>query len=321
MKSRRPDIYWFAERGVRPANRVGGSAGWTSPSGGVTLLRRWRSGGKMGAGPWVTSWRRCTRGCLLTGGLPTVRQEFGEALGRQGRQARQHLLEIGPRFEAQAMTRRGEAEQDRRGPAALVRADEQPVLAADGDALHLALGHVVVDRQEARLGISNQRRPIIQGVANRLGHRTLGQHLRALFLEPGVELVQDQERQILAHLSPAGIVELGGRGAPLQFIKLPIIGQRLMRAHDVAAACLVKLAARMRIASDLDDRRAVGARARQVQGVIAAEGVGMQVTVEVGEELLRAVALAVNGEVENVVGMAAVAPVNPRACPVHGPGS
>jgi hypothetical protein len=33
----------------------------------------------------------------------------------------------------------------------------QPVLASKGDRFHLALGHVVVDGQEARLGVTHQR--------------------------------------------------------------------------------------------------------------------------------------------------------------------
>jgi hypothetical protein len=86
-----------------------------------------------------------------------------------------------------------------------------------------------------------------------------------------------------------------------------------MRAHDVAATRLVELAARVRVARDLADRRVVGARARQVQGVVAAEGVGVQVSVEISEELLRSVALAVDREVEHVVRMRAIAPVDPQA--------
>jgi hypothetical protein len=82
--------------------------------------------------------------------------------------------------------------QHGRGAASLVRADEQPVLAAERGALHLALGHVVVDRQEARFGIADQGSPVIESVADRFGHRTLGQHLRLLFQEPVVELIQDR---------------------------------------------------------------------------------------------------------------------------------
>jgi hypothetical protein len=74
-----------------------------------------------------------------------------------------------------------------------------------------------------------------------------------------------------------------------------------MRTHEVRVACLVELAACVRVAGDLDDRRGRVARAGKIQRVITAAGVGMQITVAVGEELLRPVALAVDGEVEDVL--------------------
>ncbi len=129
-----------------------------------------------------------------------VRQEVVELPGGRRRHARQHVLQARPRLDAQPLARRREAEEHRRCVAATRRADRQPVLATYGDPLHLALGHVVVDGQEARLGIAHQRGPVIQRVPQRLRHRTLGQHLRALRLQPRVELPQDRHRQVLAHL-------------------------------------------------------------------------------------------------------------------------
>ena len=118
-----------------------------------------------------------------------------------------------------------------------------------------------------------------------------------------MELFQDRHGEVLTHVasgrasSRPAIV-----GAALQVVELPIVRQRLMGAHVVAAARLVKLAA----PCALQATSMIGAprrAARQIQGVVAAEGVGMQVTVEVGEELLRAVAFAVDREIEDVVGM------------------
>ena len=58
-------------------------------------------------------------------------------------------MQVGPRLDLQALARRGEAEQHRRGLAAARGAHEQPVLASNGDPLHLSFGDVVVARQEA----------------------------------------------------------------------------------------------------------------------------------------------------------------------------
>ena len=49
------------------------------------------------------------------------------ALGRLGRQAGQHIAEVGEGVDAQVLAGRREAEEHRRGLAALVAADEQPV--------------------------------------------------------------------------------------------------------------------------------------------------------------------------------------------------
>ncbi len=86
-----------------------------------------------------------------------------------------------------------------------------------------------------------------------------------------------------------------------------------MRAQRVAARRLVELAPRVGVAGHLADARRRRARVGQVQAVVAAEGVGVQVTPVVGQEPLRAVLLAVDGEVEHVVRVSGVAQVGPQA--------
>jgi hypothetical protein len=54
----------------------------------------------------------------------------------------------------------------------------------------------------------------------------------------------------------------------------------------------------VRVAGHLDDARRGRAWVGQVQAVVPAEGIGLQVALVVGEELLRAVALAIDREVE-----------------------
>jgi len=78
---------------------------------------------------------------------------IAEAFGRRRRQARQHVPQIRPRLNAQSMTCGGEAHQHRGCVPALLRAHEQPVLAANGNPFRLTFRHVVVNVQEARLRI------------------------------------------------------------------------------------------------------------------------------------------------------------------------
>ena len=63
----------------------------------------------------------------------------------------------------------------------------------------------------------------------------------------------------------------------------------------------------MRVARDLDDAGLSRARVGQVQAVVTAEGIGLQVAPVVGEEPLRAVALVIDREVEDVVRVGRIA--------------
>ena len=68
----------------------------------------------------------------------------------------------------------------------------------------------------------------------------------------------------------------------------------------------------MGVASDLDNAGLSRAWVRQVQAVVTAEGVGLQVALVVGQELLRAVALVIDREVEDVVRVGRIAQVGPQ---------
>ena len=128
-----------------------------------------------------------------------------------------------------------------------------------------------------------------------------------------MELVQNHDTQFTAHEQPLRVIEVVGCGPTLQFVKLTIVPQGLVRPRRIAAARFVKLASRMRVASHLYNRRRARDGAGQIESVVAAEGVGMQVTVEAGQEVLRSITFAVEGEIENVVWMLAVAVVDPEA--------
>ena len=71
----------------------------------------------------------------------------------------------------------GEAGQDRSRSAASWIAYEEAVLAIENDALHLALGDVVVDRHRAVGTEHVQFRPLAQRIVHRLRHGVLGQQL------------------------------------------------------------------------------------------------------------------------------------------------
>ncbi len=74
----------------------------------------------------------------------------------------------------------------------------------------------------------------------------------------------------------------------------------------------------MGIAGDLNDGRLAAHRIGQVQTVIAAESVGVQITAISLEEVPRTVARAVDREIEDVEGMLPITPVNPQMRLVRG---
>src|SRR4051812_46784209 len=62
------------------------------------------------------------------------------------------------------------------------------------------LAQVVVYRQVSALQVALQRRPVIQGIADRLTQRRLRQSQRFLPAQPFLQLVEDRFRLLLAHL-------------------------------------------------------------------------------------------------------------------------
>ena len=70
----------------------------------------------------------------------------------------------------------------------------------------------------------------------------------------------------------------------------------------------------MRMARHLDDASRRRARFRQIQAVVATEGIGLQITLIVAQEVLRSIALVVPGQVKDVERMGGVAQINPEPC-------
>ena len=96
--------------------------------------------------------------------------------------------------------------------------------------------------------------------------RTPGQRVGPLRCQPGVELLQDRHGQVLAHLQPQRLARDQRLGLALDLVQLPGVSQRLAAAQRGAAARLVELAPRRRVAGHFDDGRGAGPRVRQLAG-------------------------------------------------------
>lgn len=82
----------------------------------------------------------------------------------------------------------------RGGAAGVVVAGEEPVLAADGDALQRPFGGIVVDVEEAFTGVGVECVPLVENVGKRLAHGTARQDDRALGIELSLDLAEDRVR-------------------------------------------------------------------------------------------------------------------------------
>jgi hypothetical protein len=78
-------------------------------------------------------------------GLPLIGQPLGQLADEQGRQVDQQLREIELRINIMSAAGAGQAGQDGGCSSAARVAHEKRVLAIENNALHLALGYVLVD--------------------------------------------------------------------------------------------------------------------------------------------------------------------------------
>ena len=104
--------------------------------------------------------------------------------GDAGKRVSMLALQVRPWLDdAQAVARGREAEEYPCRPAAAGRACAQPVFSACSD-------HLFISRSETLLSMARKpasvlaARPVVQGVADRLGHRALEQHLRPRTRQP-----------------------------------------------------------------------------------------------------------------------------------------
>jgi len=124
-------------------------------------------------------WGRMRRGAWLSGGLglglPVVREEFVDAAIGMGGDAGEEVAQVGEGVEAVAPGAGNEAEVDGGGVSTAVGAEEQPVLAAQGDGAHGLFGRVVVDVEAGVGGVAAKGIPVAQRVVDGAAHGALGQ--------------------------------------------------------------------------------------------------------------------------------------------------
>ena len=106
--------------------------------------------------------------------VPVPREQFAKPVDRVALgHAIDHVAEPGLRIEAIELGALQHGVEDRGPLTARLRAQEQEVLAGDGDAAQRALGDIIVDRQPAIAGIAGQRLPAAQRILDRPGERVL----------------------------------------------------------------------------------------------------------------------------------------------------
>jgi hypothetical protein len=125
-----------------------------------------------------------------------------------------------------------------------------------------------------------------------------------LLVQPGGERVQQRPGFFLSH--PGSLRGRKFLGAVLDIVELPDPGEGLVSSRRIGAAGIVKLSPHMRPTSHLGDRTG------RTNAVIAGEGIRLQVTGKVLQELHRSIALAVGRVGEDRVGMPAIAQVGPH---------
>ena len=134
---------------------------------------------------------------LLREQITQIGWSIGRCIGQPDRKLREDRLQPDPRFHLAELGTGDKAEQDRGAVSSVFAADEQAVLPQDRGKFYHSLGQIVVDIEDAVLGIATQCRPLIQGVREGLADRALGKDQDLFFPEPSVEVDQDGRRMLL----------------------------------------------------------------------------------------------------------------------------
>ena len=161
------------------------------------------------------------------------------------------------------------------------------IVPSQRDRFECAFTGAVVQFEKPGFQGTLQCRPMVQGILNRLADRALGQDLRQLGLQPDVELVKDRQRSLSSQLMPQrdegpviGRISLFFRFA-FDVVKQFDPCQCLMRPFRVTGPRLVELSSSVHHAADLDDLL------RFVQMIVDGSSVGLEIALEILEDLLR----------------------------------
>jgi hypothetical protein len=185
------------------------------------------------------------------------------------------------------------------------------IVAAQRDRFERSFARAVVQLEEPGLQGTLQCLPMVQRILDRFADRALGQDLGQLGFQPGVELVKDRPRPLSSQFVPQPderlvVCRLSLLGVAFHVIQEADPCQRLMRPWRVAGPRLVELSPRVHHAADLDDVT------RFVQPIVGRIGVGLEITLEVLEDLVRAGGTAVRRVAIDHVRMVVVADGDPK---------
>jgi hypothetical protein len=188
-----------------------------------------------------------------------------------------HIGEVGFRIEAIELGALQDGVEDGGALAARLGAEEQEVLAGDGDGAQGPFGGIVVDRQPAVAGVAQQRLPAGERVLDGTSQRVLRRQSAALDTEPVAQRIEQRHGASLPRGQPSLRWLAGDLG--LDRIKLADPSQRLLGDRRGGGfEYVVELAPGMGPARRMDHGRrtptAPCGRARQ--SLVAAEGVFQQ---------------------------------------------
>ena len=187
--------------------------------------------------------------------------------------AGERFPEPNPGVEAELLAGGGEAGEDGDSSAAVVGAEEEPVLAADGERLDRSFGDVVIDGEIAVSGVDVDRGPLIACISDGLAQGTFRQGIHRDLIEPLFQRKEKRHRLLLAK-------SLLFRGIAFRLLGILLDGVQLFDACDRLVSLartrllrLDELTPCMSPAADLDDRSMGGSEQFVVTGI----GVALQI--------------------------------------------
>ena len=231
---------------------------------------------------------------------PWDREEIVDAGAGVVHDPSEHVGEVCERIDVEFSAARGERVEHGGGfTAPGSRADEQPVLAPDGDGAQGALGGVVVDFEVPGGGIDIQGVPLVAEVSEGFAHGRLGQG--DLVFSPGLYLCEQggcmclpQREALLGREAACGLLDA---------VECLDLGDHPRGGDRRTIQCAVEVSPGVSPAGQFGNGGGAGLVAAK-EFVVAAVGVGMEMTLKILEDGKRAVALfgrTILGKVEPAV--------------------